>query len=172
MEIFERTTNTTLDLLTTRAEANQPCDIQDLLSRFTLDTASGFLFGMCFDTLSRPLSQPGHVKLGAKGAISLSGNEFDAFTEAFEETAVIITRRGTIGETWPLLELFKDKAEPHIKVIQQWLDPVVDRTLREKEAAKKVGITSSPEDTDFLSYLASTTDGTHMRTTCTFLFSQ
>ncbi|KAJ7159063.1 cytochrome P450 monooxygenase CYP63 [Mycena crocata] len=158
-EIFERTTATTLNLIASRSQDNLPIDIQDLVSRFTLDSASEFLFGMKLDTLSQPLTVPGKVKLGPKGSIPNDGaTEFDEFTEAFERVAVIITRRGVQGDTWPLLELFEDKTEDSIATIMNWMEPVVERAIKEKGRRMKAGIQTAANENVFLDFLASKTD--------------
>ncbi|KAJ6571580.1 cytochrome P450 monooxygenase CYP63 [Mycena capillaripes] len=158
-EIFERTSAATLDLITARSREDLPLDIQDLLSRFTLDSASEFLFGMKLDTLAQPLTVPGKVKLGPKGSIPIDeSTEFDEFTEAFERVAVIITRRGTQGDTWPLLELFGDETEESIATIMDWMEPVVVRAITDKENRKKAGIETSAAENVFLDFLASKTD--------------
>ncbi|KAJ6595533.1 cytochrome P450 monooxygenase CYP63 [Mycena vulgaris] len=158
-EIFERTSATTLDLISSRSRDNLPIDIQDLVSRFTLDSASEFLFGMKLDTLSQPLTVPGKAKLGPKGSIPIDGaTEFDEFTEAFERVAVMITRRGTQGDTWPLLELFEDKTEGSIATIMNWMEPVVTRAIAEKDRRTKAGVETAANENVFLDFLASKTD--------------
>ncbi|THH03746.1 hypothetical protein EW146_g10352, partial [Bondarzewia mesenterica] len=82
----------------------------------------------------------------------------DAFTEAFERVAVLITRRGTQGDTWPLLELFEDKTEEPIETIMRWLDPLVKRAVKQKEEMQKSGVEPSVEESCFLDFLASRTD--------------
>jgi hypothetical protein len=149
-----------LDILYARAESNQAIDVQDLFSRFTLDSASEFLFGTQLNTLHHPLTQPGRAKLGPKGSLPMDGgNEFDEFTEAFERVAVIITQRGARGITWPLAELFHDQAEDSIDTIMTWLDPVVNRAVQRKHDMKRLGTLTTAKDSDFLGYLASTTEG-------------
>ncbi|KAJ7187837.1 cytochrome P450 monooxygenase CYP63 [Mycena filopes] len=164
-EIFERTAATTLDLIASRANDRLPIDIQDLVSRFTLDSASEFLFGMKLDTLSLPLTVPGKVKLGPKGSLPIDAvTEFDEFIEAFEEIAVIITRRGVQGKTWPLLELFRDKTEDSLATIMNWMEPVVKRAVTEKEKRKAAGLKTNASEDVFLHFLASKTDDVeHMR---------
>lgn len=159
VDIFERTSNTTLDLVSSRSSKNQPIDIQDLLHRFTLDSASEFLFGTQLDTLLRPLTEPGKVKLGPKGSIPIDRtNEFDIFTEAFERVAVLVTRRGTQGTTWPLMELFEDKTEEPIRIIMDWLEPFVKQAVERRENMK--GLQGSDvQDRVFLDFLALQTDG-------------
>jgi fructose-specific phosphotransferase system IIC component len=36
------------------------------------------------------------------------------------------------GDTWPLLELFKDKTEEPIQVIMDWLEPLVKEAINRK----------------------------------------
>jgi hypothetical protein len=115
---------------------------------------------MKLNTLSQPLTVPGKVKLGPKGSIPIDGaTEFDEFTEAFERVAVIITRRGTQGDTWPLLELFEDKAEDSIATIMNWLEPIVNRAISDKENGKAAGAVTPLNDNVFLDFLAAKTDG-------------
>ncbi|KAI0058906.1 cytochrome P450 monooxygenase CYP63 [Artomyces pyxidatus] len=166
-EIFGRTSKTTLDILAGRASRHQPIDIQDLLSRFTLDSAALYLWGHALNTLSQPLTQPGRVKLGPRGSIPIDGNtEFDVFTEAFERVAVIVRRRAVQGGSWPLLELFKDSVEEPIEIIGRWLDPLVKKAVARKDQRKRDGVTidARAEDTVFLDFLAQQSDNVeHIR---------
>jgi hypothetical protein len=52
-------------------------DIQDILARFTLDSASEFLFGKDLDTMHGKLPIPGKATLGAKG--SATEDDFGGF---------------------------------------------------------------------------------------------
>ncbi|KAH8983624.1 cytochrome P450 monooxygenase CYP63 [Lactarius akahatsu] len=161
--IFENTSAKTLNLIANRAAAYAPIDIQDLLQRFALDSAALFLWGTALNTLDQPLTQPGRVVLGPKGSAPADGGgEWDVFTNAFETVAVLITRRGVQGDTWPLLELFKDKTEEPIQVIMDWLEPLVkeaiNRKAKRREANGDAKVSARDEDTVFLDYLADRTD--------------
>lgn len=165
-QIFEQVSAKTLNLVANRAAAFAPIDFQDLLQRFTLDAAALFLWGTALNTLDQPLTQPGRVVLGPKGSAPADGgSEWDVFTNAFETLAVLITRRGVQGDTWPLLELFGDKTEGPIQVIMDWLEPLVKEAINRKAKRREANggaaakVSARDEDTVFLDYLADRTDG-------------
>lgn len=172
--IFEQASAKTLNLVANRAAAFAPIDFQDLLQRFTLDAAALFLWGTALNTLDQPLTQPGRVVLGPKGSAPADGgSEWDVFTNAFETLAVLITRRGVQGDTWPLLELFEDKTEGPIQVIMDWLEPLVKEAINRKAKRREANgdaakVSARDEDTVFLDYLADRTDGTVSGITCCF----
>jgi hypothetical protein len=163
--IFDQTSAKALNLIANRAAACAPIDVQDLLQRVTLDAAALFLWGHALNTLDLPLTQPGRVVLGPKGSAPADGgSEWDVFTNAFETLAVLITRRGVQGDTWPLLELFKDKTEEPIQVIMDWLEPLVRRALDRKTKRMEASwgnakVSSRDDETVFLDYLADQSDG-------------
>ena len=55
-------------------------DVQDIFTRFTLDSASEFLFGKNLDTLQGKLPIPGKAKLRAK-ASPATEDEFGRFVD-------------------------------------------------------------------------------------------
>ena len=159
-EIFEKFTSRTLSLLSAKAVANEPCEAQDLFARFTLDAASEFLFSQCLDTLSLPFPVPGKAALGAKG--SVSEGSWGTFAEAFETCQQNITTRARIGRMWPVLELFEDKNDEHIKIIHDWLDPLVKRAISNHLDAEKNRTDSAPDslaERTFIEHLAASTNG-------------
>jgi hypothetical protein len=95
--------------------------------------------------------------MGAKG-LAMEG-DWGAFAEAFETCQQNATSRARIGKTWPLFELLKDKNQEHIKVIHDWLDPVVDTAVEDRTSAEKAGVQSSIAEKTFLQHLADSTDG-------------
>lgn len=68
--------------MSTFARESAAFDAQDLFARFTLDSASEFLFGDCLNTLHGSLPLAGRAKMGPKG--SSIEDEFGTFAWAFE----------------------------------------------------------------------------------------
>ena len=147
----------TIASISSLAASNQPVDVQDLYARFTLDTASEFLFGRNLDTLSGRLPVPGKAVMSAKG--SATEDEFGSFAQAFEDVQTIILNRIRQGHFWPLMELLHDSTSPHMKIIHEWLDPLVERVIENKANMRKAGVQSSLDQSTFLEYLADNTEG-------------
>ncbi|KAL1742984.1 cytochrome P450 [Schizophyllum fasciatum] len=154
LDTFERYTQRTLSILADAASKDEPLDIQDLFSRFALDATSEFLFGDSFDTLAGERPIAGVARLGPKGATA--GDPFGSFVQAFEAAQVTCTNRARIGHFWPLLELFRDANRENADHIRQWLDPLVERALRDK--AKMAGVDSPVAERNFLEHLVESTD--------------
>ncbi|KDQ58030.1 hypothetical protein JAAARDRAFT_34843 [Jaapia argillacea MUCL 33604] len=155
-ELFERHVQHTLSIISSASSGKLPVEAQDLYARFTLDTASEFLFGQNLDTLSGTLPTPGKASLGLKG--SATHDEFGSFTQAFEACQQIITNRARIGYIWPLFELFGDKTAGPVKTIGRWLDPHVERAISDKIRMHKAGVQSSVSEKTFLQHLADSTN--------------
>ncbi|KAF5345213.1 hypothetical protein D9756_011554 [Leucocoprinus leucothites] len=159
-EIFEHYTSKTLSHLDHTAAHDQPCEAQDLFSRFALDAASEFLFGENLDTLSASLPEPYKTPMGPKG--SATQDTWGDFANAFDEAQMNVTKRARIGYLWPLLELFGDRNRPHAEVISEWLDPLVKKALEEKRRFSANGSGESGHspvaDKTFLQHLADSTE--------------
>ena len=141
LDLFERNTQKVMNIML-NADSRESLDLEDLIARFTVDTASEFLFGENLNLLSY-------------------GNDgFGSFTNAFMDIQALICKRNLLGNFWPLLELFEDKSEQHKQVIRSWVDPLVIRAVRIQKEIKEKGQTVNPDDCTFLEYLATTTQGT------------
>ena len=141
LDLFERNAQNVINILL-NADPKDSLDLEDLFARFTVDTASEFLFGENLNTLS------------------FRNDGFSSFTRAFIDIQALILRRGQLGRFWPLLELFKDKSGEYKKVIRSWVDPLVVRAVQIQKEMKEKGQTVDPDDCTFLEYLATTTQGT------------
>ncbi|EAU83624.2 cytochrome P450 52E1 [Coprinopsis cinerea okayama7 len=155
---FETHTARTLSILTSLASTQEAFDAQDLYSRFTLDSASEFLFGKNLDTLSQSRPIPGQTVMGPKG--SAVEGDWGSFAKAFETAQINATTRARIGHWWPLLELFKDKNAEHADVIHRWLDPLVQRALNERtqRIGRKRADSKASLGTSFLKHIAECVD--------------
>ncbi|EKM50591.1 uncharacterized protein PHACADRAFT_263957 [Phanerochaete carnosa HHB-10118-sp] len=151
LNIFDQHTSTTLALISSFADERQAFDAQDLFARFTLDSASEFLFGKCLDTLHGTLPVAGRAKMGPKG--TSIDDECGSFAWAFEDVQVQVARRTRIGKPWPLFELFHDKTTESMAVVQKRLRPIVREAL-EKDTRGEY----NDEESTFLSHLAKSTD--------------
>ncbi|KAL1719911.1 cytochrome P450 [Schizophyllum commune] len=154
LDTFERYTQRTLSILSDATTKGQPIDVQDLFSRFALDATSEFLFGSSFDTLAGERPIAGVAGLGPKGATA--GDPFGSFVQAFEAAQVTCTTRARVGHFWPLLEPFHDANRENAEHIRQWLDPLVERALRDK--ARREGVDSPVAERNFLEHLVESTD--------------
>ncbi|KII90351.1 hypothetical protein PLICRDRAFT_107216 [Plicaturopsis crispa FD-325 SS-3] len=160
-EIFERQTTRTLSIISSissspSSAAVTPIEAQDLYSRFTLDAASEFLFGRNMDTLSADLPSPSSAAVGPKG--SLTHDKWGSFAYSFEAVQQVITKRGRLGYFWPIFEVLGDKTTPHVKVIREWLDPLVRSVLQDKRREEKSDVDASSDERSFLQHLADGTD--------------
>ncbi|KAG0701446.1 cytochrome P450 monooxygenase CYP63 [Suillus ampliporus] len=159
-ELFEKYASRTISVLSDIASREEPCDVQDLFARFTIDAASDFLFGQNLDTLSKKLPAPSSSCQSDRG--SATDDSWGTFTQAFEAAQRIITMRGRTGSIWPVFELFEDKTAPHVDIIKRWLDPLIKQTLDNKAATQKIGIQNSMEEITFLEHLADSTEDAGM----------
>ncbi|KAL0570432.1 hypothetical protein V5O48_011525 [Marasmius crinis-equi] len=154
-ETFENYSSRTLSILSD-APSDQPFDVQDLYSRFTIDAASDFLFGKSLDTLFASLPTPGKTSMSPKG--SATEDSWGSFTHAFETAQQVVTARGRLGRLWPLFELFGDKNAKNVEIIHDWLDPLVKDALSEKARMQQAGIISPIAEKNFLQHLTESTD--------------
>ncbi|KAG8959346.1 hypothetical protein FRC00_001704 [Tulasnella sp. 408] len=134
---FQRHSSKVCDILINHAKQSRPCDVQDLFSRFTMDTAGEFLFGRSdFGTLDMPLPQPGtEMPEGAKGAAAEGG--YGSFVNAFETAQVLITRRLALGPYgWAMAEFFNDSVTKHTSVVDSYLEPLVRDAVQRRKNLK------------------------------------
>lgn len=130
-------------------EPGEAIDVQDLMWRFTTDTATEFLFGQTFDTLSFGEANGG----------------FSSFTNAFAEIQDIVFKRSSFGVFWPLTEPTGDSTEPLGNVVKQFVDPIVQRALEHKRKMVEKGQQVETDQCTLLEYLAWRNDGERVSST-------
>ncbi|KAG1903106.1 cytochrome P450 [Suillus fuscotomentosus] len=114
-EIFDRHANRAIALAKDRFRMDMAIDFQDLISRFTLDSASEFLFGHCIDSLSVELPFPDNTSESTNTKPG-PGDSAAAFTHAFSQAQHAISRRVITGAAWPMTEILADSTAQHMKV--------------------------------------------------------
>ncbi|PCH44301.1 cytochrome P450 [Wolfiporia cocos MD-104 SS10] len=131
-------------------------DIQDVLFRFTLDSATEFLLGSCVHSLYAVL--PPDVD-GKRPPISVTAEEFGP---ALARVQHRLAMRGRTSPLWPLVEFFGDKTKKDMKTIRRFIDPIIEEALRRKKGLKRgvkhVEGTAADEHQTLLDQLIDVTD--------------
>lgn len=149
--------------MSARMKEGVPVDWQDLVSRFTMDSATEFLFGKDVRSLDAPLPVPSKFAQPESASAAAGEHPADRFVNAFqkalEETAV----RGRYLQSWPLLEVRKDRVKKYLGAVDEFIDPIVDEALRKKAAAgadvEKEKEREVRDDETLLEHLVKYTDG-------------
>ena len=134
-----------------------------MVSRFTIDSATEFLFGNDIRTLSAGLPYPASSPLANSDAFV--NHPSNKFASAFVEGQDSSLRRTGYGQNWPLLEFWKDKVKPSRKVVDQFIEPVLAEALAKRtqgtigDKAYPDGAKADLEGDTLLNYLTSQTQG-------------
>ncbi|KAJ3576023.1 hypothetical protein NP233_g712 [Leucocoprinus birnbaumii] len=132
---FEKHSQEALKRAKARLAEGYPIDFQDLVARFTLDSATEFLFKHDFHSLDAPLPYPQSSSTSGKAQSRSENTDHpsNTFVHALMMSQDIIARRATIGGTWPLFEFWGDKAKPFRETLDHFVQPFLEKGLREKE---------------------------------------
>ncbi|KIM75713.1 hypothetical protein PILCRDRAFT_827008 [Piloderma croceum F 1598] len=129
--IFERHADVAIKHMKDRLRAGYAVDIQDLVSRFALDSASEFLFGKNVDSLADPLPYPYY----AKDEHPIQTSPADAFARAFADAQFFVSRRSMYGWMWPLGEIFEDKTKKPMEIVNAFLEPIIADAIKKQQSA-------------------------------------
>ena len=133
---------------------------QDLVSRFTLDSATEFLFGTNVGSLAAGIPYP---PLSAKqNPASFLSHPSNVFIQGFVEGQVRSALRYSLGTEWPLgAEFWADKVSPMRKVMDEFAEPLLNAALdrRDERLAKGSGKERQDEATNLLDHLVDQTQG-------------
>ncbi|KAF8583528.1 cytochrome P450 [Ramaria rubella] len=128
-DLFDRHAEVVITKLKERFVEGEAVDFQDIMSRFTLDTATLFLFGSSAQSLSAPLP---YALTSPKSLKQPSHHDSDTFSKAFSSVQYHIALRGLYNKSWPLLELWKDGTKENMKVIYDFIDPILERAVEKR----------------------------------------
>ncbi|KIL58254.1 hypothetical protein M378DRAFT_170840 [Amanita muscaria Koide BX008] len=136
-EMFDRHAKTVISQIKKRLKEGYAVDFQDLMSRFTLDTATEFLFGTCVHSLSAGLPYPHNiVSTTTRGAGSTVTTSSKAFSDAFLDALRVISDRQRYGWAWPLREILGDHTRKPMKIVDGYIQPIIKEALAKKRAEK------------------------------------
>lgn len=135
-------------------------DFQDLISRFTLDSATEFLFGSCVHSLNSSLPYPrGLIPYTEMTELSPS----ERFAYAFGKVQQIVAERPRLGWVWPLKEIFRTSTDEYMEIVDGFIEPILKDALRKKEQRLKeehvLDDKESQEDETLLDQLVKQTSG-------------
>ncbi|KAG9317013.1 cytochrome P450 [Chiua virens] len=120
-DIFEKHAEDAIHQMKLRMRQGYPVDIQDVASRFTLDSATEFLFGKDVRSLSAGINYPPSSSLS-------------------KDPTIKTANRTNYGSSWRIAEFWKDRVEEHMKVCFEFIDPIVADALAKKHEQKRLGV--------------------------------
>lgn len=146
LEAFERHIQT---LLTILPQDGSTVDLQDLFFKFTIDSATEFLFGSSTETLSA----------AAKG---IDGGAAVTFANAFNKAQDSVANRGRMGY---LSKVYRDaEGDVAIRICHEFVDRFVDEAVAYRQKIEAKGGDVKEEKYLFLHELAkATTDKRRLR---------
>ena len=153
-DIFDRHADLVITKLRERFNQGISVNIQDLLSRYTMDTATEFLFGKDVKSLSGQLPYPSTYK----GYSPPRNHPSDRFTSAFNLAQEYSYPRGFFAGAWRLLEFWEDKVMTQRGITNEFIDPLVYAALQRKGGAKEEREVDVNNET-LLDHLVKQTDG-------------
>jgi len=128
-----------------------------MIYRFTFDSAGEFLFEATLQTLD---SEPPYPCAGPHSGNQASAKEMtkeEAFFHAMIGAQTVMSDRLYMGPAWHLAEFVKDKTEPHMEVINGYLNSILEDGLAKHAANTKAGLTDREGETLLDSLLRETT---------------
>ena len=162
--IFERHADRVLDSIAQRLREGHAVDIQDAFLRFTIDSASEFLFGSCVHSIDDGLPYPQHVRSQDSRKIGTSDKE--DFARAVTQVEDTIIQRLQLGFLWPIPETFSSKTARPMKVIDAYLEPILSAAIERRNKHRKLNPSAKEnpdeieEDETLVDHLLKVTDGT------------
>ncbi|PPQ86768.1 hypothetical protein CVT25_012413 [Psilocybe cyanescens] len=153
-DIYDRNCDISIKIAKDRLREGYSINFQDLVSRFTLDSAAEFLFGYHVGSLSANIPYPPSAR--RKVDELYHKHPSTVFTTAFSKAQVISVDRIGLGNDWPLTELWGDKIKPLRKVIDEVMEPLLTDALEKRQKDLKLadkGIQADSEDITLLTHL-------------------
>ena len=154
-EIFDRHADLVISKLKERFDRGIAVNIQDLLSKYTMDAATQFLFGQDVKCLSGELPYPSKYRWYT----TKRDHPSDKFTSAFNQAQEYTYPRGPYGKAWRLVEFWEDKVATEMGITNEFIDPLIHAALQKKRDTKGACDVNKDNGT-LLDHLVQQTDGT------------
>ena len=151
-EIFNRHADQVVVKMKERFSQGITVDVQDVLLRFTLDTATEFLFGRDVESLAAELPYPSTHKGRPRHT-----HPSDEFALAFDRAQEYTFPRVLYGKLWPLFEFWKDTVTPERILTDKFISPLIEAALQKKRNAN--GVYELKGEGTLLDHLVHQTDG-------------
>jgi cytochrome P450 len=139
-----------------RLAEGDPIDFQDLVSRFTLDSATQFLFGTDVKSLDAGLAYP--VSSKKANPPTFDNHPSNRFVTAFLEGQKSISIRARKGQIWPLAELTTDHMKPNRTIVDEFVTPLLEKAISRKQEMNDELEEAKPKS--LLDHLAQQTEDT------------
>ncbi|KAF5343389.1 hypothetical protein D9758_015616 [Tetrapyrgos nigripes] len=159
-DVFERHAEDMLSLLAERLASGVPVDFQDAVARFTLDSATEFLFGKTVNSLSAGLHYPALHPLSktASSTTDFLNHPSTKFVTAFSEGQQVTSQRLILGKYWRFKEFWQDKAAEHRKSVEEFILPILEDALEKRKDEVISGEVKEIQDETFLEHLVKFTE--------------
>jgi cytochrome P450 len=151
---FDRHAEVAITQMKARFRAGYPVDFQDLMSRFTLDSATEFLFGNCVHSLSVGLPYPHNLAMTQ--ALTGKAKIAEDFAQALADAQTVIAQRPRKSWVWPLFEIFKDDTIAPMRILNSFIDPILKEAIAKKQSHAS-GEKHIDDDTTLLDHLVQVT---------------
>ncbi|KAK0502032.1 cytochrome P450 [Armillaria luteobubalina] len=154
---FDRHAVSTISQIKMRLKEGYPVDFQDAVSRFTMDSATEYLFGKDVNSIAAGLPYPAGSPMA--GSLHFVNHPSNSFVEAFAKAQEQISIRVQKCPSWPLSELWADEVQPLREVINGFVQPLLSETLNRKaKGIKAVGLDKDLESMTLLDRLVQDID--------------
>lgn len=158
-DIYDRNASHSLSLAKGRLAEGYAIDLQDLVSRFTLDSATEFLFGSNVGSLKAGLPYPPDASLSDEVKAAFYSNPSNKFVAAFGEGQSQSSLRTGLGYEWPLGEFWKDSIKEKREIIDEFIAPVLQDAIKSSRIKPKAGSKAENEGQSLLDHLIGHTQG-------------
>lgn len=153
--IYQRTADYALARARERLAEGISVDFQDLAARFTLDSATEFLFGGRVDSISAGLPFPS--VLASRTPASFYDHPSTPFVDAFSRAQLLTVLRLGYGPVWRLMEFWGDKVKPLRAVVDEFVTPLMNTALEKRAQSVKGGVEAIEGEPNLLAHLVNVT---------------